>query len=355
MRVPLLFKSKPVFGLDVGRSTVKIAQLSQVQGQTRVVGYGYAKFDPAATKQGLIIKPELIAEAVRPVLKRIAIGKLTTNRVITSVPLAQTYTRILDLPNLTQKDLAEAVKLEAEQYIPIPSEELYIEYAPLSHSETGDKPTNSVLMVAVPKQIITSIIALLGQMNLEVAAVEPDMFSNLRSINFSCPASNTAQIIIDFGANSSDLTIYDTTFRLTSTLPKGGDHITERISQALGVSLEQANKVKVRYGIGKSQWQAKLAVALEPVLSAFAAEVQKMMRYYHDHANARASITAIVVVGGGANMPGLSDFLTHLTGVPVRVCDPWKNIQVKPLQPPHSTETTIYTTAVGLALREFQP
>ena len=353
MNTPLFYRSKPTFGLDLGRSTAKIVQLSAEKKQVRVVGYGYAQFDRGAVKDGVIENPEAIANAIRPVLDKIAVGKYTTNRVVASVPLAYTYTRIMTLPKMTEKDFAEAVRLEAEQYIPVPINDLYLEQHIIeANAKSSPKNQVSVLMVAVPKRIINSQMELLKILGLEVAAVEPNMFANLRSVHLNCPPAGP-QIIVDFGAQSSDLAIYDNAVRLTGTINKGGEQITSSIGEALKLSVEQANKLKIRYGISKSRWQAKLASALAPILTDYANEVQKMMRYYHEHSGKKSTIKDIVVIGGGANMPGLADFLEHLTGVNVNICNPWAELQIKPLQPPPPSETTIYATAIGLALREF--
>ncbi|MBI4101048.1 type IV pilus assembly protein PilM [Candidatus Microgenomates bacterium] len=355
MQIPLFYRPKALFGLDVGRTTVKIAQLKVARGQPQVIGYGYGRFDKTAAHEGELVKPELIAEVIRDITNQTIIGHITTNRIAASIPIAHSYVRVLKLPSLSQTDLLEAVKLEAEQYVPIPSQELYIEHrvlaAPKAASGAKEK-TISVLMVAVPKKIVGSYLALFDLLKLEVASIEPNMFANLRAIDFNCQTQG-AKIVIDFGAHSSDMAIYDNgVVKLTSTVATGGDHITATIAKALNLTYEQATQLKIHYGIAKSRWQAQLATALQPILSDFASEVQKMMRYFHEH-TPQAAIDQIVVVGGGANMPGLSDFLSHLTGVGVLVCNPWTNLVLKPLQPPNPAETTIFATAVGLALKEL--
>lgn len=347
MQVPLFYRSKQTFGLDIGRTTIKIAQVKKTRDQVQAIGYGYAHFDKNAITNGQITDIKPVAEAIKSILQEKSTGKITASRVMMSVPMANSYTRIVTLPLMPSKDLLEAVKLEAEQYIPVESKNLYIEYSVLSK----DKTNLTILVVAVPKKVIDSHVALCEGLGLEVAAIEPNMFSNLRSVEFNCTKPEP-KIVIDFGAHSSDLAIYDTAIRLTSTIATGGDNITEAIAAGLRVTTEEAHRIKIRYGIAKSRWQVQLASILQPILSNFANEVQKTMRYYHEHTEGKTDIGEIFMVGGGANMPGVSDFLSHLTGVDVRTCDPWKNLAVKPLQPPHPAETTIYATAVGLALRE---
>lgn len=354
-----------MFGLDIGRSTIKLTQIKSAHGQVRVVGYAYAKFDATATTDGVIVKPDLISTAIRELFAKAVIGKITTDRVNASVPIAHAYTRILNLPaKMSESDVDEAVRLEAEQYVPVPPQDLYIEHRVLPTPTTpkpqaststvkAPEPTNRVLMVATPKKIVASYIELFDQLGLEVSTIEPNMFANIRSIDYNCPPPG-ARVIIDFGARSSDLAIYDHSIQLISTVATGGDHITERIAATLKLSSQQASQLKVHYGIAKSRWQVQLATALQPILSDFANEVQKLTRYYHEHSTQNQAIKQIVLVGGGANMPGLSDFLSHLTGIEVLICNPWSKLEIKPLQPPPPAETTVYATSIGLALKELE-
>ena len=79
-------------------------------------------------------------------------------------------------------------------------------------------------------------------------------------------------------------------------------------------------------------------------------EIKKVIRYYADRSRGSEPIGQIIILGGGANLPGLSSYLTDKTRVPTRLCSPWNNISFGKLQPPHELETTLYTTASGLAL-----
>lgn len=354
MHVPLFYKPKAVFGLDIGQRTIKFAQVKESRGKIKVLGYGQSSFNAAARQNGEIVKPDFITQVVRPLLDK-PIGKISSNRVVLSMPIAQTYTRIMNVPKMAIKDLDEAVRLEADQYIPVPSEQLYLEHRVISTVKNSDdqKETMSLLVVAVSKKIVDSYMKLCESLGLEVAGIEPNMFANLRAVHFNCP-QNVPKIVIDFGAHSSDLAIYDNTVRLTSTVGTGGENITDLIAKGLNISGEEAHRIKIRYGISKSKWQVQLASILQPILSDFTNEVQKTMHYYHEQSGGK-SITDIFMVGGGANMPGLSDFLSHLTGVRVQICNPWTNLSIKPLPPPHPAETTIYNTAIGLALKEVKP
>lgn len=357
MHVPLFYKQKPVFGLDIGQTTVKVVQLKKAGRDIGVAAYGYAAFDGSATNKGEIVKPDAVAKALSPLLEKQLIGDLTTNRTAVSIPVAHTFTRILTLPKMTDRDLRQAVELEAEQYIPVPLEELYLEYEVINSftdKESGEKK-NEVTVVGTPKKIVDSYLKLIAQLGLETDRIEPSLFSIMRSAQFSRP-TNKPKVVIDFGAKSSDLAIYDTkNIRVISTIDTGGDHITEQLVNKLGLTSKQAFSLKARHGIAKSPYQQKVAQALLPILTELSEEVQKMIRYYQDRQDIETDIDGIMLVGGGANMPGLTSFLKQLTGLEVMLCDPWENLKLGHMQPPHKLEVTLYNTAIGLALEELQP
>ena len=75
-----------------------------------------------------------------------------------------------------------------------------------------------------------------------------------------------------------------------------------------------------------------------------------MVRYYEERTGAGRKIDQVVTMGGGANMPGLADYLTNSLRLPVRICDPWEDLDFHKLQPPTASEKSMYVTAFGMAL-----
>ena len=79
-------------------------------------------------------------------------------------------------------------------------------------------------------------------------------------------------------------------------------------------------------------------------------EVKRMIRYYEERSGTHRKLTQIVTMGGGANMPGLSEYMTDSLRLAVRMCDPWQNLDFGGLQPPSRVEKSLYITVAGLAL-----
>jgi len=346
MNVPLFYKDKAVFGFDIGHGSIKVMQIADYGKRNTVLGYGHIAFDPQAIKNGVIVEPELIAKETFKLISKGLVGSIDTKRIAASIPVANTFNRILTLPKMDKSDLTQAVQLEAEQYIPMALDQLYLDYD-IARKNKDD--SNEILMVAVPKSIIDSYITLFDLLGLEAALMETTISAVSRVVQHA-DRTGVPTLIIDFGSISSDLAVFDKTIRVTGTADWGGETITADLAKALKVTARQAYTIKTRYGLNPGKKQKEITVALEPMLKRLLNEIKKMTRFYEERASASNHIEQIIVLGGGANLPGLSAYLTDQLRVPTRLINPWQNLSFGHLQPPHKLETTLYTTAAGLSL-----
>jgi type IV pilus assembly protein PilM len=311
----------------------------------RVTGYGVAGIDPKTMVDGVIIDPEGIAKVAHELFSKNIIGEITSRRASMALPASRTFNRTLTLPKMQAKDIPEAVKLEAEQYIPVPIDDLYIDYGIISET---DKQIE-ILAVAVPKKIVDSYLTLTRLLGLEAILLETSIEAASR-LFVHAEQSDVPTILIDLGSLSSDITIYDDTLIVTGTVPGGGDSFTDLIADKLKVSRQEAHVIKTKYGMGVSKKQKEIIEGLGPILEQMIKEIRRMVRYYEERANTDKKIDQIVTMGGGANMPGLSEHLTNTLRLPVRMVDPWQHLDFAGLQPPNTIEKSMYVTVSGLAL-----
>jgi type IV pilus assembly protein PilM len=351
MKTSLFYKPKTVFGIDIGHGAVKVVQLDRnTKGNISVGGYGYAAFDPSAIdKQGLIVDVESVARAGHQLIEEHMIGTIYSDRVTATIPSARTFTRVLKLPAMRDNELEGAVHAEAEQYIPVPLDQLYLDYE-ITKKSTKDDAEVEVLMVASPAGIVDSYMQVFSALGVEVAAIEPSLSAVTRSVNQSKLVKDVA-LVIDFGSRSSDMSIFEgTTIKVTGTTKQGGDDLTEQLVKKLGITKRQAFHGKARYGIKQTSKQGReIYTHARPILDGLVTEIKKLQRYYKRH-NEKNNIEKIILLGGGANMPGLDEFLSKQTGMDVTLFDPWREIDMGSLQAPNALETTLYTTSVGSAL-----
>lgn len=350
MRVPLIYKTAPIFGFDIGSRTVKLVQIQGNGHKFRVLGYGTADFPADAIIEGIISDPEALAKGVRGALQKLVAGHISAQRVNVALPAAKVFIRTLQLPPMSQGDLEQAIRFEAEQYVPVPVTDLYIDYNVIS----SDTPEHTnVLMVAAPRAIVDSYIKLFDYLNLEIESIETSLSALTRSLNQSGAIKGTA-LVVDFGSRSADMVVFKDVIRLTGTMPVGGDDLTQIISKTLNITPDQANEIKYKFGIGPSGIQAKIADALEPSLKTMVAEIKKILKFYDERSEKKDPVAAIVLTGGAANLPGLQEYLKKQLELPISVGNPWSNLSTNHLPPVDKFDAPMYATAIGLAMRGEQ-
>jgi type IV pilus assembly protein PilM len=348
-KTPQLFQSKPVFGLDIGKTSIKVIQINHddPKGQPRLVGYGTADFDSSAINEGIIEKPELIAEAAATLFKSGLIGDITTKRVAIAIPAYRAFTRSMQLPALKNNELRDAVTLEVEQYLPVPLDSVYLDFTKISETKTDTE----ILSVAVPRNVVDSCLDLCAILDIEPVLIETTMNALGRAFSRD-GQSDVTSLLIDFGSVSSDISIYDNGIITTSTVEGGGEDFTNAIKKALQVSDSEARIIKTKYGLGMSKRQAEIKTALDPTLQRIIKEIKRLMRYHTERYSSDRPIGQVITLGGGANLPGLSEYFTAELRIAVRACDPWQYFDYKHIQPPQTSDRPMYATAIGLAFSD---
>jgi len=339
------YHDKPVFGLDLGHGSLKVMQVDITRQQPRILGYGTTQFDSSAVNDGVIIKPEVIAQSVQDLFSRHLIGTISTRRVALSIPAYRSFSRSMLLPKMKQKELEDAVRMEVEQYIPLPLDELYYDY----HITNDSEEQTELFAVAIPKKIVDSYSVLTQLMGLETMLVETTMAAAAR-LFYHDRHSDVATVIIDFGSLTSDISIFHKEVLVTGTVAGGGLVFTNQIRDKLKVTDAEAGTIKTKYGLAVSKKQDAIKEALTPALQSIIKEIRRMMRYYEERYGNQQKIGQIVILGGGANMPGLADYFTNELRLPVRAHDPWSYLDYKGLQPPSGPDRLMYATVAGLAM-----
>lgn len=354
-KLPYFFKSKPLFGMDIGNGSLKVMQTeaghksatvgSSAKELSELIGYGTCHFDKSAINNGVVVKPEVIAEAAQKLFNEHLVGDITTKRVAMTIPSYRTFTRSLTLPNLSKKELDEAISMEAEQYIPVPLDKLYLDYQPTRKMNDDEE----FLAVGVPREIVDSYLELAATMGLEPVFIETTMSAAGRLFSKDYQ-SDVPTVIIDFGSLSSDISIIDGNMLTASTVQGGGEIFTKTIADTLNVTPEEAHIIKTRYGLGVSRRQKEVRAGLEPVFDQIIREIKRLIRYYEERYGTDRQVSQLVTLGGGSNIPGLNEFLTDRLRLAVRPCDPWQYLEVNKLKLPTRADKQMYATAAGLSM-----
>ncbi|HEU4831026.1 MAG TPA: pilus assembly protein PilM [Candidatus Saccharimonadales bacterium] len=339
----LFYTDKPIIGLDISSTGIKVMAIDAKRWL--VLGYGSIDLEPIKVKESLEGTSTYLAENIQLLIKEKLVGSLPSNHVVIGVPTARSYSRTFTLPVAVEKTLKDAVELEADQYIPIPTSTLYIDYQIIERS----KKEITVLMSAVSRTIIDKAVEAAESAGLIVSLVEPGMNAVARLLT-NTEDGHLPSVIVDIGPASTDIAVLDGgNVRVTGGLAIGGNTFTLDIAKKLNIALENAHQLKVLNGLGAGSRQEKIKGALDPSLKRIIVETRKVMRYYNERISDDRKLEQLLVVGSGSNMPGIGEYFTNELVMPARVASPWQKLDFGKLPEPARQFRTRYITVAGLA------
>ncbi len=338
----LFHKDKPIIGLDISATSIKLMSVDTKRWV--VLGYGSIDVDPQKMQTSLDTDGVYVGEQLKKLIESKTLGVFRSNQVVMSVPTSRTYSRSVTVANNLKSPIEASIRLEAEQYVPIPVAQLYIDY----EITNKDKESTTALMCAVPQKIVDNCVAAAASSNLEVVMVEPGMLSVARLLRYTEDGS-LPTIVVDIGAASTDVAVIDGTIKVTGGVPVGGNTFTLDISESLKVTLEKAHQLKVLNGLSPSPKQKLIQEALGPNLKRTVQEIKKIMRYYTERVPGARNIEQVIVVGGGSNVPGIGEYFTDSLVIASRVASPWQMLNFAKLAQPARQFKPRYITVAGLA------
>lgn len=342
--VKLYYKDKPIFGLDISLTGIKLMGVDQKKWL--VEGYSSIDLDPSKVQEAFDGKDDsYLVENLVSLLSKNLIGSLASNHVAISIPTNRTYTRTFSIPVEAAKHLKEAVELEIDQYIPLPLSSLYVDYSIVETTKT----TVTVCLNAAPRAVIDRCVSVAEKSGLRPCLVEPSISAVARLLEHTEDAS-LPTVIVDIGAATTDLAVLDGTIRVTGGLMVGGNTFTLDIAKKLKVPLESAHQMKIINGLNAGPRQAKLRSALSPSLERTLVETRKVIRYYNERIEGKHKIEQVLIVGGGSNVPGIGDYFTNELVMPARVASPWQQLNFGKLQEPPKQFRSRYITVAGLGI-----
>ncbi|OGG13675.1 hypothetical protein A2773_00070 [Candidatus Gottesmanbacteria bacterium RIFCSPHIGHO2_01_FULL_39_10] len=342
--------AQSIIGLDIGFHSIKAVELGRVNNNTQLISLGSIAMPEQAILGDNPNDEKIVVDTIGKLFHDM---KVKSNIVNTSLPESSVYTRVIEVPRLTDKELAASIHWEAEQYIPLPIDQVNLDYAVLGNGKTGN--TMQVLLVAAPLAIIERYTRILSRADLVVSSIETDAISILRVIPQTLPEKANI-LLINIGARSTDICIVrQRVLTFVRTVPSGGDSFTRAIAEELGFALPQAEEYKRAYGLDNTKLEGKIAASIAPVFSIILEEIKKILVYFREH-NPEDKITTSLLFGGSAKLPGLMSYIASETGIDTILGNPFENIYVDPkIKAQVESNFSTFAIATGLALKEFVP
>jgi len=365
--------TEPVaLGIDIGSSAIKIVQIKKKNGQAILETYGELALGPYAglgVGQSVVLSPEKIALALVDLMKEKEVN-ITTKKSGISIPFSSSLMSVIEMPDVSSKQLAVMVPLEARKYIPVPVSEVMLDWSVIPKSEvrpedsseystdtsstdapkTGTKVMSKVdvLVVAIHNETIARYKEIVVKAELEASFFEIEIFSTMRAV---LDDALRPVMIMDLGAATTKLYIVERgVIRSSHTINRGAQDITSTMSKSLGMTLEQAEVMKRQVGVSGQDKNLNEVITL--TLDYIFAEANSVLLAFEKKYN--KTISKTILVGGGAVLKGLAELAKNNFKTEVILADPFSKVSAPAFLENILKETgPEFAVAIGLALRKL--
>ncbi len=345
----MLFSRKiEPFALDIGSTYIKLVQLKGSERNYHLAKFGMVPLPPEVIVEGAVMDAGRVVEAIKELL---AEQKVRTKDVVISVSGSSVIIKRISVTDMSEEELAESIKWEAEQYIPFSIEDVDVDFQKIGPGAVEGQA--DVLLVAVKKDKINDYVNLVTEAGLEPVVMDVDAFAlaNMYELNYDMGAGTTA--LLNVGASVMNINVLkDGVSTFTRDVTVGGNRYTEALQKDFGLTYEDAEKVKRGEdtgGVDSEQAARVVASVTEDIV----AEVQRSFEFFRSTAG-NEKVSQVLVSGGCARIRNFTSILAERLEMPVEVANPFQNIKVDPkhFSPALIDEAgPMAAVAVGLAIR----
>ncbi|HAQ05805.1 TPA: hypothetical protein DCP13_03370 [Candidatus Azambacteria bacterium] len=391
-----IFKGKPksFLGIDVGTSSIKVVQLSKERNRVKLDTYGqletyaYAeRFNDAIQTSSLKMLDSQVADLIKKLLRE---SKAVSRDVTMSIPIFSSFSTVIEIPPIPEKELERAIPFEARQYVPIPLAEVVLDWtimkakeepkvekpkekekkdeekkaeeAKAEEKKAAEKkeeeergreiksPRLQILLTAVPKEVITKYNRIAKLAGLNLRGLEVETAASVRSILGN---DKSTVLLMDFGARSTNINvIYNGYPVMSHSIDTAGFDLTKVLSQGMGVSLRRAEDLKKERGLKAGLAEAEMISIMTPLVDKIFTETERIVNIYVRRTGKR--LDRVVILGGGALLPGVEEYVSLRLGLPAVTGNSFARVIYPPILEPMIKEIgPMFSVAMGLGMREI--
>lgn len=375
-----LSKKSPLVAIDIGSSSIKLVQLNEIkEGQYELSRFGMMPLDKECIVEGAIKKPDLVAEALKNLIKA---EKIQSRYAVSAVAGEAVFIKKIKVPVMSEEELSAKITQEAEQYIPFDIDDVALDFQILGEINTDKEPEDSeeselnggsqendehkegsngdgemmeALLVAVQREVIDERTDIILEAGLKPTIIDLDVFALMNAAQLTTDLSSMGTTaLIDLGDSFTHINIIqDGAMGYTRDIPVGGVYLTNMLMTKFRVPFKQTLDIKR----GKFSSDVKEEEVVEIIVRAYKKvleEIQKSFEYFStlsDH-----QIERVLLCGGGSMIRGLDGFFADYLKLPVEVLDPMQGVKINPKNFDQSLideMSGLSTVALGLATRRF--
>lgn len=346
----LISSAADYLGVDIGSTSVKIVNLKKEAGKTRLVNYGFSEsLSPSGNDSAKSIRDA--AKTINDICRK---ANISCRNAVSALPTFSVFTSIINLFNVNKKDISSAIHWEAKKVIPLPIEEMILDWKLIEGDSKENKKESGqkVLLTGAPKSLVKRYVDIFKEAKINLLSLETETFSLVRSLMGN---DKSTVMLVEIGAVTTDVSIIDKGIpMLNRSIDVGGVAITETICDRLSVSTAEAEQFK--YDLGVSAIDAEnneVPKAIEETIMPIMNEIKYATNLFQSKNDKKAE--KIILSGGSALLPNLSNYLSVVLNAKVIIGDPWARVSYPlDLKPMLAEIGPRMSVAVGLALREME-
>jgi type IV pilus assembly protein PilM len=334
---------KAVWGIDIGQCALKALKVRQVEGQLQVEALDIIEH-PQILSQADANRSELIRSALDQFLSRNSVAGCA---VVVSAP-GNSFSKFVKLPPIEARRIPDIVRFEAEQQIPFPINDVVWRWKTF---RDPDSPDIEVGIFAMKKSDVSEMLShfAAADLNVDVAQIVPLALYNFLHHDEQL-APGGATILVDVGADKTDLVVADSGRIWTRTIQIGGNNFTEALLRTFKLSFDKAEQHKRT--AASSKYARQIFQAMRPVFADLVQEIQRSVGYYTQlHRETR--FVKLLGLGNGFRLPGLQKFMEQNLNIPVARVDTYNRLRPsEAVNAPTLNENVLsFAVAYGLAVQ----
>jgi len=339
--------ARRLIGLDIGTNAVTVAEV-RAGDPPRLVMFGQVALGRETMREGEVADDAAVTEAVGRLRAEVGLKRVPVRLGLAS---PRVVVRQIEMPLMSREELSSALQFQAAELIPIPLDDAVLDFAILGPASPGDsgEPRMHVLLAAVQEATVQRLVAAVEAGGLQVAAVDLVPLALIRPLaraahDLALVGAGAAEVggdgqaagglglagqhvgaegIVSFGGGVTAIAVHELGVpRFVRVLGTGGRELTDAIASELDLPPETAEALKRQLGgEGHDELVTRARQAIERPLSVLLDEVRSSIDYYRNQPGS-SPLMRIVATGGAAQLPGLTDRLSALVGVPVENARP---------------------------------
>lgn len=349
-------KSGSVLGVDIGTSSIKMAEISQKGNHFKLDNYGILETknyiehpNQALQTSSLKLVEKDAIELLRTLIREM---KPRTRTALVAIPAFSSFVAPIDMPALSPEETSRAINFQAKQYVPLPLSEVSLDWLKVEdfQTERGER-YQRILLIGIPNDIVRRYKNILRGAGLHVRLIEIESLALIRSfLGFD----DKLTLTVDIGAEATNIVISEKgVLKYNGGTDYGGIHLTQALSRGLGITASRAEELKRKKGLLGRGGELELSTLLIPFLDVIIQECRHVKDVYERRYG--RSVEKLFLTGGGANMPGLEKYFSEEINLPLLVPPPLSGVLYPPdLEPALSGLNNYLLVALGIARRYFQ-